>query len=591
MKLNKLLIIGVLLLAVFAIGAVSASEDVNGTNLHVVEDDVLSGEVEIDADDSEPFTIGDDDTITVEIPESCKGSLTVTIDGTPAKLYYDEECDEDRYIYVNHAKAKSTVLKNLPYDDDIEEDDHFATYGISLDKLAPGKIYDVVVKYVTSSKTYSESFRITLIEDGGEIPEDDVEIEVEDTYLFNKTGNRINVTAPKNLFDKLAVTINDVPYNLTKISDTKGYVDISKLGIGDYTIIVTGGDEPVEEEFEVVAIYWPESLPYGSSGNITLNLPYGSDGNLIVTIDEETVISAKVENSRAVIPIPSMGVGIHDINIKYPGPEGGDEEVDDEIEITPKVIYPAQMNVGEDRYMTVEVGDSEGTLIVTADYDPYETIKINGTARISLKNLDDGEITVSVRYVSEDYDYDDDFDILVNPAPIRIIAKNVNVVYTKNGAFTVKIYGTNSKPAANDYVDSIKIGKKVFKSVKINKNGIAKVDIPKNLAPGKYVITTNFEGVIAKNTLTVKHLLNLKKVKVKKSAKKLVLKATIKNLKKKKVVFKFNGKKYVAKTNKKGIAKVTLKKSTLKRLKVGKKVTYQATYLKDTVKRTVKVKK
>jgi hypothetical protein len=85
-------------------------------------------------------------------------------------------------------------------------------------------------------------------------------------------------------------------------------------------------------------------------------------------------------------------------------------------------------------------------------------------------------------------------------------------------------------------------------------------------------------------------------VTVKRSAKKLVLQATLgkvngKYLKNKKITFKFNGKKYTAKTNKKGVAKVTIKSSILKKLKVGKKVTYQATYLKDTVKKTVKVKK
>ena len=76
---------------------------------------------------------------------------------------------------------------------------------------------------------------------------------------------------------------------------------------------------------------------------------------------------------------------------------------------------------------------------------------------------------------------------------------------------------------------------------------------------------------------------------VKKSLKKLVLKATLsklngKYLKGKKVTFKFNGKKYSARTDKKGVAKVTVKKSVLNKLKVGKKIIYQATYLKDTVK-------
>ena len=89
--------------------------------------------------------------------------------------------------------------------------------------------------------------------------------------------------------------------------------------------------------------------------------------------------------------------------------------------------------------------------------------------------------------------------------------------------------------------------------------------------------------------------LTLKTVKVKKSAKKLVLTAKLTKGKTlingKKVTFKFNGKTYKAKTNKKGIAKVTIKKSVLKKLKVGKKVSYQAKYSKLSVKKTAKVRK
>jgi predicted outer membrane repeat protein len=89
--------------------------------------------------------------------------------------------------------------------------------------------------------------------------------------------------------------------------------------------------------------------------------------------------------------------------------------------------------------------------------------------------------------------------------------------------------------------------------------------------------------------------LTLKKVKIKKSAKKLVLTATLKKganaQKSKKIKFKFNGKTYKAKTSKKGVAKVTIKKKILKKLKVGKKVKYQASYGKLKVTKTAKVKK
>lgn len=83
---------------------------------------------------------------------------------------------------------------------------------------------------------------------------------------------------------------------------------------------------------------------------------------------------------------------------------------------------------------------------------------------------------------------------------------------------------------------------------------------------------------------------------MKRSAKKIVITASLvkvngKYLKNKKITLKFKGKKYVAKTNKKGIAKFTIKSKVLKKLKKGKKLTYQATYLKDSVKYTVKIRK
>ena len=82
---------------------------------------------------------------------------------------------------------------------------------------------------------------------------------------------------------------------------------------------------------------------------------------------------------------------------------------------------------------------------------------------------------------------------------------------------------------------------------------------------------------------------------MKKSAKKLTLtvkltkgKALLKN---KKIKFRFRGKNYYAKTNSKGIAKVIIKKSVLKKLKAGKKYTVKMSYLKYSIKRTVKVKR
>ena len=181
--------------------------------------------------------------------------------------------------------------------------------------------------------------------------------------------------------------------------------------------------------------------------------------------------------------------------------------------------------------------------------------------------------------------------IEVKPVPAKIIANNFKMNYLDGKKFTVKVYGTNGRAAVDEYVE-IKIGKNYYDAW-TDKNGIAKFKITS--PPGKYKVKVIYEDASVTKTLEVKNTLKLATVKVKKSAKKLVLTATLKQGKKpvkdQKITFKFNGKKITAKTNKNGVAKVTVKKSVLKKLKVGKKVNYQATYKKETVKKSVKVKR
>ena len=177
----------------------------------------------------------------------------------------------------------------------------------------------------------------------------------------------------------------------------------------------------------------------------------------------------------------------------------------------------------------------------------------------------------------------------------RIVGNaNVNMYYYDGHVYKVRVRDNMGNFVCKNQIVTFKIGKKTFK-VRTDAKGYATLKIPSTITPGKYTISATFAGQTVKNKLVVKQVLKLTKVKVKKSSKKLILKATLKNgskaLKSKKVTFKFNGKKYTAKTNKKGLAKVTIKSKVLKKLKVGKKVKYQVTYLKNTVKRTVKVKR
>ena len=184
--------------------------------------------------------------------------------------------------------------------------------------------------------------------------------------------------------------------------------------------------------------------------------------------------------------------------------------------------------------------------------------------------------------------------------PLTIISSKFNANHAYGDGGAIYYDGGDCEIRSSTFTKNVadKTGGAIFNLVEI-KDGktyaakIVKCTFTDNKAKSdKDICGGNIQNCVFK---TSKTKLTLKKVKVRKSAKKLVLKATLKKgktpLKGKKITFKFKGKKYKAKTNKKGIAKVTIKKKVLKKLKVGKKVKYQASYGKLTVKRTVKVKK
>ncbi|MBR4447439.1 hypothetical protein [Methanobrevibacter sp.] len=195
-----------------------------------------------------------------------------------------------------------------------------------------------------------------------------------------------------------------------------------------------------------------------------------------------------------------------------------------------------------------------------------------------------------------EYEYEDDYDGNYEDeyGVTRIDYEKHLKVYYHAGSYC-KVTVSYSPSEFYEYAKyEFRIKGKKIATGKTNKNGVAKFKI--TLKPGKYKVEVRFPKLSVRSSfyITVKHVVSLKSVNVKKSAK-LKLTATLKQgkkaLKHKKVTFRFNGKKYYAKTNKKGVAKVTIPKYDFKNLKVGKKVTYKATYLKDTVKKTVKVKK
>nr|WP_295162693.1 C1 family peptidase [uncultured Methanobrevibacter sp.] len=185
--------------------------------------------------------------------------------------------------------------------------------------------------------------------------------------------------------------------------------------------------------------------------------------------------------------------------------------------------------------------------------------------------------------------------VTVNVVSRFVGNSNINMYYYDGHVYKVRVKDDKGNYVGKNQVVTVKIGKQKF-TVKTDANGYAKLKIPYKVTPGTYTVSTTYKGQTVKNKLVVKQVLKTTKtVSVKKSAKKLVLKATLKKgktaIKSKTIKFKVNGKTYSAKTNKYGIAKVTIKKAAINKLKAGKKYTVKVSYLSDTVKSTLKVKR
>ena len=353
----------------------------------------------------------------------------------------------------------------------------------------------------------------------------------------------------------------------------------------------------------------PEKFNADGSGEIALELPEGANGTVSVyeVVEDEDgneflkpiIENATYTSENKSVAISGLKTGEHDIKLVYKDDKNGVFEKGATITV-PKpdagVNFTIPETVSGDTLDINLPKDATGNVLVTVDGKASMIPIVNGSAKFDLSKLADGAHTISVIYPGDgNYSaFEKSANVTIQrPVDPKITASNLNILYTASTKYTATIYGTDGKVAPNTSVTFL-INGKVYKTVTTNAKGIASVTL--NQKPGTYKITTKALGKEVTKILKVKHIVKLQKVKVKRSAKKLVIKVTLakvngKYLKGKKVTLKFKGKKYTAKTNKKGVAKFTIKKNVLKKLKKGKKVTYQATYLKDTVKRTVKVKK
>ncbi len=571
-------------------------------------------------------------------PELLKdGSATITgLDMTLAENVTISYTGDEKYIYISKKSVKADeIIKqdaNLTFEaDDINVGD-IAVISIELNENATGVVLiQIEGQNITSeiingkaTATIAElkagTYDVTVTYRGDENVIEDVKTA---TFTVNKIpAPEIIINAPESEVEKssiiIEVTVENATGNITvngktlALENSKATATIENLTVGELLIeIFYTGDEKYlnATATKTVNVFSKKDAELNADD---VNIYIGDTAKITITINKDitdglTVNGQKAEitNGTAEYEIADLSEGNHTVIISFEGNKyfNADEKTV-KVKVS-KVAYdenktnPFEDNETKDSknptYSINLPADATGNLTVTIANKTYTKELVNGSASIEVTDLPVGEYDVTVSYTG-DAKYapitkTTKASVKVDP---KIVAKDLTVQYYAGKYYSVTVYGDDAKPAANEKVTFTLNGKKIT-TVTTNENGTAKFKVTQTpVTKGKLVIEAL--GIKVTKKLTVKRVIVLKSVTVKKSAKKLILQATLKKvngkyLKGKKITFKFNGKKYTAKTDKKGIAKVTIKSSVLKKLKVGKKVTYQATYVKDTVKKTVKVKR
>ena len=437
-----------------------------------------------------------------------------------------------------------------------------------------------------------------------------INVTVEDNQYKQTTRIIVNITTNATGSITLSLSNKKGISNLTSpINEGIAVFEVSDLPVEVYNMSVYYPGDYIFAEawknttFSVLPIInMPSVIAKGFNGHITME--FGNvTGYVNFYVDDEDEYDAqlRIKNGKVNYTLSTelLSIGNHTLKFEYVSGSIAadifkysnktyDFSVDDG-------VVPAQN--ASTKYFEVHLEpDATGTVDFFINGVKCAVSEIvNGVAKLDISNLKNGDYIITWRYSGDDKysPYGESYKLIVNNKPAKIVAYDFTIVYTSTNKYSVKVYDAKGK-LLNGVQVSFLINNKAYKSVKTNVNGIASIIIDK--IPGSYKITAKSSGISITKKLKVNHVLTIKKVKVKRSAKKLVIKTNLKKvngkyLKGKKITLKFKGKKFKAKTNKKGVAKFTIKSKVLKKLKVGKKVKYQATYLKDTVKKSVKVKK
>ena len=551
-------------------------------------------------------------------------SKVITVPKADVKIVYETVTPEIKYgesatvkvdIDPDFATGNVTIfVDNIEYET-VDLDEDYANATISIFGLVMGShnitvTYNGDENYNNQTKFSQNAITVTKGQPTIEIMLDNDVIEVgsEISVIYGIWGevNGGNITISIDGVECYNKPINGTVNYIDILSDllTAGNHTISAQYLGDDLNLPSNIDKVNVTVLNMSEIKINIDTPENTTDLVfSVTLPSNATGYLFVDVDGQHYY-APVKNGTASVTVPSLAPGNYTAAITY----SGDDQYDNvtltkEVSVASNVpdnafTIPDTAKDGEPLTYSINLpSDAKGYLEVDVDGKKYVAPLENGSASISVPGLSAGDHNVTVSYTGDGKYSPVTKSMAMNvSAPVYKITNNNNVaaIYSANANYKVLITKDGKAVGAGESVVITFNGKKT--TVKTDSKGYATLKLNTQMKVKTYTVTAEYKGVKVSNKVTIKHVIKAKNVNVKKSKKvnKIKVKTNKVNgkfLKGKKLTLKIKGKKIKAKINKKGVATFKVKKSVLKKLKVGKKYKYTVTYGKDTVTKKLKVKR
>ena len=420
--------------------------------------------------------VGEELTITVNVPSDATGDVTVSVDG------------KEYNVAIENGKAVKTIA-------DLKANDYTVTVKYSGDNN-----YNAAVA--------ASSFTVSKVDSTMDVTVNDI--------VF---GGDLTVDAvlPGDATGEVVITVNGVDYPVP-IVDGKATGTIGGLAAGDYTVTVkyAGDDKYVGVEITEgvnVAKAQPvlgvviADVDYGNGFVIEATLTGVNNaplsGNVIVTVAGKEYI-VEVTDGKGIFTGDKLAAGTYGFAAAWAGndnynavAENGDFKVN-KIDST-VAVNADDIKVGENVTVTVNVPtDATGDVIIIVDGVDYTVAIENGKAVKTIADLKANDYTVTVKY-SGDNNYNanqntteftvskiSDYNMNITVPEFKEgVNSTINVVLPKDatGTVTVEIGGKNYTANVTD--------------------GVANVIIP-GLGVGDYNITTTYSGDAKYDLMTKK---------------------------------------------------------------------------------------